>query len=343
MRRSQPCCMTSLMIMCANAQQHGFQYWAFKFRSYVLSVSDLLYQAVPAAKLLFLYRNALTWAGSFSRAFGSTGCRAGGSDGAIRVSVCDPQHRRPSADTAPPDRAGWSIWRTCGCRRCKTAVALQQQGAPLACARFEDLQVAPQAVIQALLAHCGLPMPDPARLARVLATDSQSGTAGAQDREAPVRRLTEAELASWIASSASMTPPWRPTRLCRRPFGPRAICATVDHCQMRTLVTICKRSLPANSASPSLAFTGCSGAAQRSPSTISAGAWAGTAFARHVGVNQTVRSARRPGWIRVAICKPVAMYICSSEVIQIRAIGVHHVDLTIPIEYSGEGNLASIG
>jgi len=60
------------MIMCANAQQHGFQYWAFKFRSYVLSVSDLLYQAVPAAKLLFLYRNALTWARSFCRAFGSS-------------------------------------------------------------------------------------------------------------------------------------------------------------------------------------------------------------------------------------------------------------------------------
>src|SRR6266536_257629 len=61
----------SLMIMAANARQRGFQYWAFKFRSYVLSVSDLLYQAVPAAKLLFLYRNALTWARSFSRAFGS--------------------------------------------------------------------------------------------------------------------------------------------------------------------------------------------------------------------------------------------------------------------------------
>jgi len=38
-------------------------------------------------------------------------------------------------------------------------------------------------------------MPDPARLARVLSEDSQSGTAGAQDREVPVRRLSEADLA----------------------------------------------------------------------------------------------------------------------------------------------------
>jgi hypothetical protein len=73
--------------------------------------------------------------------------------------------------------------------------SLLHQGAPLACARFEDVQVAPQAVIQALLAHCGLPMPDPARLAQVLVEDSQAGTAGAQDREEPVRRLTDAELA----------------------------------------------------------------------------------------------------------------------------------------------------
>ena len=40
----------SLMIMSAHARQQGFEYWAFKFRSYVLSVSDLLYQTVPAAR-----------------------------------------------------------------------------------------------------------------------------------------------------------------------------------------------------------------------------------------------------------------------------------------------------
>ena len=37
-------------------------------------------------------------------------------------------------------------------------------------------------------------MPDPDQLARVLAKDSQAGTVGAQDREEPVRGLTDAEL-----------------------------------------------------------------------------------------------------------------------------------------------------
>jgi hypothetical protein len=89
---------------------------------------------------------------------------------------------------------------------------LQQHGAALACARFEDLQVAPQPVILVLLAHCDLPMPDPDRLARVLAEDSQAGTVGAQDREAPVRRLTDAR-ATWegdeLGALTPVTPPVR--------------------------------------------------------------------------------------------------------------------------------------
>ena len=185
----------SLMIMSANARQLGYQYWAFKFRSYVLSVSDLLYQAVPAAKLLFLYRNALSWARSFSRAFGSSDAEL-----ADRVEKNGYRYVIPSIDTHLRTHSypiGWveylaHMWVS----TMQDSRALAQQGAPLICARFEDLQAAPQPVIQALLAHCGLPMPDPTRLAQVLSEDSQAGTAGAQDREVPVRRLTDAELAA---------------------------------------------------------------------------------------------------------------------------------------------------
>lgn len=183
----------ALLIMCANAQQRGFQHWAFKFRSYVLAVSDLLYQAAPAAKLLFLYRNALTWARSFSRSFGA-------SDAALTDRLANEGFRYliPSVDAylrTHTDPMRWieylaHMWVSTmqGSRQ------LQQQGAALASARFEDLKAAPQAVIQSLLAHCDLPMPDPARLARVLAADSQAGTVGAQNRADPVRRLTDAEL-----------------------------------------------------------------------------------------------------------------------------------------------------
>jgi sulfotransferase family protein len=184
----------SLMIMSAHAQQHGYQYCAFKFRSYVLSVSDLLYQAVPTARLLFLYRNALTWARSFSRAFGAP-------DSALedRVEKYGYRYVIPSIDTHLRTHSKAITWieylAHMWVSTMQDSRSLQRQGAALACARFEDVQVAPQAVIQALLTHCGLPMPDPEQLARVLAEDSQAGTAGAQDREEPVRRLSEAELA----------------------------------------------------------------------------------------------------------------------------------------------------
>lgn len=183
----------TLMIMCANAQQQGFEYWAFKFRSYVLSVSDLLYQAVPTAKLLFLYRNALTWARSFSRAFGASD--AGLAD---RLEKDGYRYMIPSVDAYLRTHTEPMRWIEYVAHMWVATMQdsrwLQQQGAALLCAQFEDLQATPQTVIQAVLAHCGLPMPDPERLARVLAADSQAGTVGAQDREAPVRRLTDDEL-----------------------------------------------------------------------------------------------------------------------------------------------------
>lgn len=196
----------SLLIMCANAQAHGFQYWVFKFRSYVLSVSDLLYLAVPTAKILFLYRNALTWARSFSRAFGV-------SDDALeeRLTKYGFRYVIPGVNThleTHENRINWveylaHMWVS----TMQDSRWLVRQGAPLAHARFEDLQIAPQDVIQSLLTQCDLPMPDPERLVQVLAKDSQEGTVGAHDNQAPARRLTDAEL----AELARLIPEYDPT------------------------------------------------------------------------------------------------------------------------------------
>jgi hypothetical protein len=184
----------SLNVMCANAERQGFQYWAFKFRSYVLTVGDLLYQAVPTAKTLFLYRNALPYARSFTRAFGMT-------DAELAEEVEESQRwLMPGIDTYLKTH-GHPIpyldflalhWLASmqDCRR------LQEQGAPMLCARYEELKTAPREVIQALLDYCGIPLPDSERLARVLAADSQAGTTAAQTSiQEPVRRLTEADLA----------------------------------------------------------------------------------------------------------------------------------------------------
>jgi hypothetical protein len=208
-----------LRLMCANAQQHGFQYWAFKFRSYVCSVSDLLYQAVPAAKLLFLYRHALTWARSFSRAFGA-------SDAALehRLEHDGFRYVIPSVDTYLRTHSHSITWLDYLAHMWLSTMQeirrLQQQGADVACARFEDLQGAPQVVFARLLAQCGWPLPDPGRLARVVAADAQAGTVGARDRDAPARRLTDTDLAALERLIRQYDPTLPPDATLPQPLRP---------------------------------------------------------------------------------------------------------------------------
>lgn len=183
----------SIMIMSSNLQKQGYQSYAFKFRSYVLSVSDLLYQTIPQAKMLFMYRNALTWAYSFSRAFGSADDNMGD-----RLEKSGFRYMIPSVNQHLETHNNSISWVEYVAHMWVSTMQdsrwLRQQGAVLATARFEDLKATPQAVVQSLLAHCELPMPEPERLADVLAKDSQAGTAGAQDRQEPARRLTDTDL-----------------------------------------------------------------------------------------------------------------------------------------------------
>lgn len=204
----------SVMIMSANARRQGFQYYVFKFRSYVLSVSDLLFRSMPGAKVLFLYRHALTWAYSFSRAFGA----ADDAELDERLVKYGFRYMIPSVNEYLKTHAQISwveylarMWVS----TMQDARWLQRQGAALACARFEDLKATPQAVIRSLLLHCGLPMPDPDLLAGVLARDSQAGTAGAQDRKAPARRLTDAELAALDRAIRDLDPALAPDTIVR--------------------------------------------------------------------------------------------------------------------------------
>jgi hypothetical protein len=146
------------------------------------------------AKLLFLYRDALTWARSFSRAFGP-------SDDELRQRLTIPGFRYlvPGVDAylkTHGDSIAWieylaHMWVS----TMRDARNLKDRGASLACARFEDLKSTPQPVIQSLLIHCGLPMPEPDQLAEILAKDSQAGTTAARDKKDPARNLTDAELA----------------------------------------------------------------------------------------------------------------------------------------------------
>lgn len=59
---------TRLLYRPAGTQIHTL---ALKFRSFSIELADLFYKAFPSAKILFLYRNAETWARSNARAIAS--------------------------------------------------------------------------------------------------------------------------------------------------------------------------------------------------------------------------------------------------------------------------------
>jgi hypothetical protein len=202
-----------LLTMAANARRHGFSRYVFKFRSYVLSVSDLLRSAVPDAGTLFLYRNARSWARSFSRSFGI-------SDQQLKENLLEHGFRYmvPSVDAhllTHSDQISWAtylahMWVSTmqACR------ALRQAGATVAHASFEELKANPESTIHSLLARCDIPLPDADKLAAALAKDSQSGTEGAQDRGAPARLLTDSELDELENSIREIDPTLEPdTRL----------------------------------------------------------------------------------------------------------------------------------
>lgn len=195
----------SVITLSANAKQQGFKYFIFKFRSYVLSVSDLLYQSFPEAKLLFMYRNALTWARSFSRAFGAT-------DAELEINLAKHGFRYmiPSVNRhleAHNNSISWieyvaHMWTS----TMSDANWLIDQGADIARASFEDLKQSPHEVIEFLLNHCGLEFPDKNKLSVVLARDSQKGTQGAQDKIEPARWLTNEDLKNLEMIIQNITP-----------------------------------------------------------------------------------------------------------------------------------------
>lgn len=165
-------------VMCVAAQCGGASTWAFKFRSYVIEIGDLLFQAFPEAKTIFLYREATAWAQSFARAFpvepGMLETSVQGFSRKLipRVDAYYATHTVPISYMELFACAWVSVMERCR--------ELLQQGAPIFCARYDHLKQAPRVVLDELLAFCGLTVGDSDRLEQVIARDSQAGTTAAR-------------------------------------------------------------------------------------------------------------------------------------------------------------------
>ena len=148
---------------------------ALKFRAMCLWVGDLLYQAFPDAKHLFLYREAEAW----SKSMGLT---------TIPIEVRRaptpefPIFRRSMSPLSLPFAARHGREATGNELRSLMWLSLLEQylalcdlGIQFLALRYEDIVAHPQEVLAAIFAHCGLTA-DLDRAYAVFGRDSQAGT-----------------------------------------------------------------------------------------------------------------------------------------------------------------------
>jgi hypothetical protein len=172
-------------------------FWALKFRAFCIEIADLLYRNYPQAKLLFLYRQAESWARSSARVF----LASDQMNEAKKQEVFHLMNRLvpmlPAYMASTPGGLSATdllvlIWLSV----MKRYMSLHAQGCRTCAARYEDLKARPEAVLQGLFRYCGLPLPDPAALEQILAKDSQANSHLSQARVQQYEAVFgEAELA----------------------------------------------------------------------------------------------------------------------------------------------------
>jgi len=177
---------------------------AIKFRGTVVALWPFLFEEFPAAKVIFLYRNALTWAASCVRAYRMR-------DPAVRHFMLQARDLMDQLWV----RCGWGadargegldiedlLARTWlyVIRHC---LAMQRREAPIFVARYEELLRAPQASLQALFTHCNVAPQANFVIESFLKQDSQEGTL--YDRQDLRARPVEAVAANREAFQRSMS------------------------------------------------------------------------------------------------------------------------------------------
>jgi hypothetical protein len=140
-----------------------------------VQLGDLFYDAFPAAKNLFLYRNAETWAKSMGLEMRPSEER--------RQPVREfPIHRRSMAPLSIPfveqhgrEATGVELSMLTWLSLMSKYTELYEAGMPFLALRYEDIKAHPKAVLASIFEYCGLKA-DVDSVYAVFGRDSQAGT-----------------------------------------------------------------------------------------------------------------------------------------------------------------------
>lgn len=168
-------------VMCAAAvQSEGSTAWALKFRSMGIQLADFFSESFPQAKVVFLYRHIDTWSRSAARAFHFNPAEQQVPSSLQEVfTQINPFVASYTAKGVAISSLELStcVWLSA----MEEAVALQRQGQPMFCARYEELKAAPQELLDAMFRYCGVSASSKNAIEKVLQEDSQSGTSLSRD------------------------------------------------------------------------------------------------------------------------------------------------------------------
>ena len=181
---------------------------AIKFRSQALFIAGLFWKALPEARNVFMYREAVSWGNSFLQFLASLGVGA-----PTDIETRDFHWQMVSADMPlsalerfiPIDRPpmdagailapGWTI-------HMEEYVRLRALGMPFIALRYNELVADREREVGRIFDHCGLSRDGIAAALKAFDHDSQEGTAIART-ENP-RRFTPEERASYLAALAKV-------------------------------------------------------------------------------------------------------------------------------------------
>ncbi len=148
-----------------------------KLRSFCIELGDLIHQAFPDAKAVFLYRNAEDVVKSSIPAFVYLSKMLPTIAQNIDLySRFIPLLKDYSTSIDFTDSTGIDLYTTAWLSVMQRYMLLQQQGISTCAIRYEDLVANPQRIVTSIFEYCGLPIADVSQVCQVFAKDSQRGS-----------------------------------------------------------------------------------------------------------------------------------------------------------------------
>lgn len=166
-----------IYLLCKPTLKRKHSCYILKFRSIVIELGDLLYQAFPQAKVIFLYRNAEAVVKSSIRAFVYLSSMLPTIQQNIEFySRFIPLLKEYASYIDFTDSKATDLYTTMWLSTMQRYLSLYEQGIASCAIRYEDLVADPQQIVTSIFEHCDLPISEVSNVCKVFEKDSQSGS-----------------------------------------------------------------------------------------------------------------------------------------------------------------------